>query len=91
MYYFDFARSDELVPFPGEADLLHWDDYSDADDVGVRILGCGDLSVQLTYDFVKREWEAVVRNGESVLKEMWPDTDVATNLEDICDLARLME
>ncbi len=91
MYYLDFARRDDLVPFPGEMDLPQWDDYSNADDVGVRILSCGDLTAELTYDFGRREWRAVIKNGGVVLDETWPDKDAATNLEIISDWARLTE
>ncbi len=91
MYHFDLPRADELIHFPGEADLLCWDDHSDADEIGAQLLECGDLTVEFLYGFRSRQWDAVARRGEAVVSSTWPDADVARNLEELSCLVRADE
>lgn len=79
MIYLNSERERDLVHFSDEELLVDWDDESDAEQVGLRVLKHGPLTVVLSYTGVGT-WDVVALANARVATDNWRDKDVALHL-----------
>lgn len=79
MIYLDFEQERDLVHFADEELLRGWDDASDADQVGLRVLKQGAMTVVLSYTGLGT-WDVVALANGRVVTDNWRDCDVALHL-----------